>query len=112
MRSHNGSSPHDALGAVRRLERALEKRPGNNAAEAALDAAREEAQRLLADARAAGDDEGRRRRAAVLAAAEAEVTSIRAAGETEAEDLLRRVAAERDELVAEFTAVVLPRGEA
>ena len=46
---------------------------------------------------------------AVLAAADAEATSIRAAGEAEADALLRRVAAERDELVAEFTAAVLPR---
>ena len=103
------TAPHDALGAVRRLESALEERTGGDTAETALDAAREEAERLLADARAAGDDEGRRRRAALLAAADAEATSIRAAGEAEADELLRRVAAERDELVAEFTAAVLPR---
>ena len=109
MTASNGSSPLDALGAVRRLERALEERTGNDAAEAALDTAREEAQRLLADARARGDDEGRRRRAALLAAADAEATSIRAAGEAEAGDLLRRVAVERDELVAEFNAAVLPQ---
>jgi len=109
MTALDGSPPHDALGAVRRLESALEERTGGDIAEAALDAAREEAERLLADARAAGDDEGRRRRAAVLAAAEAGATSIRAAGEAEADALLRRVAAERDELVAQFTAAVLPR---
>jgi hypothetical protein len=109
MTAPNGSLPHDALGAVRRLERVLEERTGSAAAEAALDAAREEAERLLADARAGGDVEGRRRRAALLAAADAEATSIRAAGEAEADELLRRVAAERDELVAEFTAAVLPR---
>jgi hypothetical protein len=74
MTAPNGSSPHDALSAVRRLERALEERIGNDAAESALNGAREEAQRLLADARAAGDDEGRRRRAALLAAADAEAT--------------------------------------
>lgn len=101
---------HDALEAVRRLESELEERTGGgDTAEAALDAAREEAERLLADARAVGDGEGRRRRAAVLAAADAEATSIRAAGEAEADALLRRVAAERDKLVAEFTAAVLPR---
>jgi hypothetical protein len=111
MTAPNGSSPHDALGAVRRLERTLEERTGNDAGEAALDAAREEAERLLADARAAGDDEGGRRRAALLAAADAEAMSIRVAGQAEADELLRRVAAERDELVAEFIAAVLP-GEA
>jgi hypothetical protein len=105
------TAPYDALGAVRRLESALEKRTGGDTAEAALDAAREEAERLLAHARAAGDDEGRRRRAALLAAADAEATAIRAAGEAEADELLRRVDAEREELVAEFTAAVLP-GEA
>jgi vacuolar-type H+-ATPase subunit H len=110
MTAPDGSPPHDALGAVRRLESALEERTGADTTEAALDAAREEADRLLADARAAGDDEGRGRRAALLAAADAEATSIRAAGEAEADELLRRVAAERDdELVAEFTAAVLPR---
>ena len=108
MTASNGSSPHDALGAVRRLERALEARTGNDGPESALGAAREEAERLLADARAAGDAEGRRRRAALLAAADAEATSIRAAGEAEAGELLRRVDADRDELVAEFTAAVLP----
>lgn len=109
MTAPTGSRPHDALGAVRRLERALEERAGGDTVEAALDAAREEAERLLAHARAAGDAEGRRRRAALLAAADAEATSIRAAGEAEADELLRRVAAERDELVAEFTAAVLPQ---
>ena len=109
MTPPDGSPPHDALGAVRRLERALEDLTRGDTAEAALDATREVGARLLADARAAGDDEGRRRRAAVLAAADAEATSIRAAGEAEADELLRRVAAERDELVAEFTAAVLPR---
>jgi vacuolar-type H+-ATPase subunit H len=109
MTAPNGSSPHDALGAVRRLERALEERTGGDAAEAALDAAREEAERILADARVGGDAEGRRRRVALLAAADAEATSIRAAGEAEADELLSRVAAERDELVAEFTAAVLPQ---
>ena len=108
MTAPDGSSPRDALGAVRRLESALEERAGGDT-EAALDAAREEAERLLADARAAGDDEGCRRRAAVLAAADAEAMAIRAAGEAAADELLRRVAAERDELVAEFTAAVLPQ---
>ena len=109
MTTPNGSPPHDALGAVRRLESVLEERTGGDTAEAALDAARAEAERLLADARAAGDDEGRRRSAALLAAADAEATSIRAAGEAAADELLKRVAAERDELVAEFTTAVLPR---
>lgn len=103
------TAPHDALDAVRRLESELEERTGGDTAEAALDAAREEAERLLAAARAAGDDEGRRRRAALLATADAEATSIRAGGEAEVDELLRRVATERDELVAEFTAEVLPR---
>jgi hypothetical protein len=103
------TAPRDALDAVRRLESELEERSGGDTAEAALDAAREEAERLLAAARAAGDDEGRRRRAALFAAADAEATSIRAAGEAEADALLRRVAVERHELIAEFTAAVLPR---
>jgi vacuolar-type H+-ATPase subunit H len=104
----SGSSPQGALDAVRRLESALEAGDHARVAdEDALDAAREEAERLLADARADGDGEGRRRRAELLKAAETEAMAIRVAGEAEARELLRSVSAERDELVAEFTAIVL-----
>jgi vacuolar-type H+-ATPase subunit H len=108
MTASNGSSLRGALEAVRRLEGALEA--GNLAraeADDALDTAREEAERLLADARAAGDVAGRRRRAEILEASEAETLAIRAAGQAKAKDLLRRVSAERDELVAELVAIVL-----
>jgi vacuolar-type H+-ATPase subunit H len=97
-----------ALRAVERLESALaDDDDVRDAARATLDAARAEAQRLIADARTRGTDEGRRRRAALLAEAEAEATEIRAAGEAEARELLRRVAVERDDLVAELTAELL-----
>jgi vacuolar-type H+-ATPase subunit H len=108
MTAPNGSSLRGALEAVRRLEGAIEA--GNLArveADDALDAARHEADRLLADAEAAGNVAGRRRRDEVRAASEAEATAIRAAGGVEAEELLRRVSAQRDELVAELVAVVL-----
>jgi vacuolar-type H+-ATPase subunit H len=108
MTAQNGSSRPGALEAVRRLEGALEA--GDQArveAQDALDAAREEAERLLADARAVGSVAGRRRRAEVLEASEVEAMAIRAAGEADAEELQRRVSAERHELVAELAAIVL-----
>jgi hypothetical protein len=106
----NGSSPHGALDAVRRLESALEA--GDHArvaADDALGAARAEAAHLLADAWAEGAGEGRRRRAELLEAAKSDAAAIRAAGDAEAEELLRLVSAERDQLVSELTAVVLGR---
>jgi hypothetical protein len=108
MTAPSGSSLRGALEAVRRLEGALEA--GNHArveADDALVAAREEADRLLADARAAGNVAGRRRRDEILHASEAEAMAIHAAGDADAKELLRRVSAERDELVAELAAIVL-----
>jgi vacuolar-type H+-ATPase subunit H len=110
MTTPNESPPSRALDAVLRLEGALDA--GDRArveAENALDAAREEAERLLADARVAGTVAGRRRRAEVLEASETEATAIRSAGDADAEQLRRRVAAGRIELVAELAAIVLAR---
>src|SRR5690242_7617796 len=96
------------LDAVRRLERALEDRDGaRTAADAALDAARAQAERLIADARAAGTATGRRRRAALLAEGEADAEATRAAGEAAAQRLRERAARERDDLVADLTALLL-----
>jgi vacuolar-type H+-ATPase subunit H len=107
MRS-NGNPTRAALAAVRELEGALDERhAARDSAEAALDAARSEAERLLSEARAEGTEAGRRRRAALLTDAEAHATAIRATGETEAAEILRQHSVERDELIADFTAVVL-----
>ncbi len=101
------SSP-DALTAVQRLESALEQRDGaRDVAEDALATARAEADRLLAVAQPAGQMAGRRRSAALVAAAEAEAAAIRADGRARADELRRRAAAERDELIAEFTELLL-----
>ena len=62
---------------------------------------------MLSEARAQGTEAGRRRRAALLADAEADATAIRAAGATEAAEILRQHAIEGEELIADFTAVVL-----
>ncbi len=106
----NPSASPGALEAVRQLERTLAARgDARDLAESALDSARAEAERLLAGARRAGTEAGRRRRAAVLAEAESETAAIRAAGDAEARELLERVAAAQDELVAELTALLLPR---
>jgi hypothetical protein len=110
MSAPSETSPRGALEAVRLLESALEERgTARDEAGSVLGAARAEAECLRAAARRAGIDAGRRRRAAVIAEAEAQATAIRAAGDTEAEELLRRVAAARDELVAELTAQLFPR---
>jgi hypothetical protein len=105
------TSPRGALEAVQLLESALEERgAAREESGSALHAARAEAERLFAAARRAGMDAGRRRRAAVIAEAEAQAAAIGAAGDTEAAELLDRVAATRGELVAELTAQLLPRG--
>jgi vacuolar-type H+-ATPase subunit H len=102
------SNGNPALAAVRELEGALDERhDARDSAEATLDAARSAAERLLGEARAEGTEAGRRRRAALLADAEADATAIRATGETDVAEILRQHAVEREELIADFTAVVL-----
>ena len=104
----NGNRTRAALAAVRELEGALDERhDARDSAEATLDAARLEAERLLSEARSEGTEAGRRRRAALLGDAEADATAIRATGETEAAEILRQHSAERDELIADFAALVL-----
>jgi vacuolar-type H+-ATPase subunit H len=106
-----GDPTRAALAAVRELEDALDERhDARDSAEATLDAARSAAERLLSEARAEGTEAGRRRRAALLTDAEADATAIRATGETEAAEILRQHSAERDELIADFTALVLEQG--
>jgi vacuolar-type H+-ATPase subunit H len=101
----------DALTAVQRLESALEQRDGaRDVAEDALAAAHAEANRLLADARQAGQKAGRRRSDALVAEAEAEAAAIRADGSARADELRRRASAERDELIAELTELLLQVG--
>jgi vacuolar-type H+-ATPase subunit H len=104
----NGNRTRAALAAVRELEGALDERPdARDLADATLDAARSAAERLLSEAQAEGTEAGRRRRAALLTDAEADATAIRATGETEAAEILRQHSVEREELIADFTAVVL-----
>jgi vacuolar-type H+-ATPase subunit H len=107
----NDPSSPDALSAVQRLESALEERDGaRDVAEEALAATRAEADRLLADAREAGTKAGRSRRSALLAEAEAEAAATRADGIARAEELRRRASAERDEMTAELTKLLLHVG--
>jgi hypothetical protein len=107
MRSNDNPTPA-TLAAVRVLEGALDERPdARDSAEATLDAARSAAERLLSEARIEGTEVGRRRRAALLSDAEADATAIRTTGETEAAEIVRQHSVEREELIAEFTAVVL-----
>jgi vacuolar-type H+-ATPase subunit H len=107
MKSNDNPTP-GTLAAVRELEGALEERhDARDSADATLDAARLEAQRLLSDARAEGTEAGHRRRAALLTDAEADATAIRHRGETEAAEIVGQHSVEREELIAEFTAIVL-----
>jgi hypothetical protein len=101
-----------ALDAVRQLERALEERDdAHSAADAALDAARAEAERLVAEARAVGTDAGRRLRATLLAEAEADAEAARTGGEAAAQRLRERAARGRGELIADLAALLLaPEG--
>jgi vacuolar-type H+-ATPase subunit H len=111
MSGAQDSSSPDALTAVQRLENALEQRDGaRDVAEDALAAARAEADRLLADARRAGQKAGRRRFDALVAGAEAEAAAIRAEGSARADELRSRASAERDELIAELTELLLQVG--
>jgi hypothetical protein len=111
MSVSNDPASLDALTAVQRLESALEARDGTrDVAEDALAAARAEAERLLAEAREAGQKAGRSRQSALVADAEAESAAIRADGITRADELRRRASAERDALIAELTELLLQVG--
>jgi vacuolar-type H+-ATPase subunit H len=109
MTAQNAAPPADALEAVQELEAALARRAdARDDAEAGIDTASAEAQRLPADARRVGTAAGRRRRADILAEAEAEAEAIRTAGHGDVQELRKRVAVQRDALIAELTALVLP----
>ena len=97
-----------ALDAVKRIENALTERDAaREASDSELDAAHAEAERLLAAARTAGTRAAEERRLALLTRAHADAEVIRSTGEAEAQELGRRVSAERDAVAAEFTALLL-----
>ena len=109
MTEPNTTPPVDALDAIQQLESALaERTDGGGPAETGMDAARAEAERLVADARRTGSDAGRRRRDEIQAEAEADVRAIRADAEADVQRLRECVSARHDELIAELTALVLP----
>ena len=97
-----------ALDAVKRIENALHERDAaREASDSELDAAHAEAERLLSAARMAGTRAGEERCAALLARAHADAEVIRSSGDAEAQELGRRVSAQRDAVAAEFTALLL-----
>jgi len=108
MTAQNAAPPADALEAVQELEAALARR-ADARDDAEADTASAEAERLLAEARRVGADAGRRRRADILAEAEAGARAIRADGEAAVRALRDRMAVQRDELIVELTALVLPK---
>jgi len=109
MTAANATPPTGALEAVQQLESALADRSdARGIAEVGMDAARAEAERVLADARRIGSEAGRHRRAEILAAATAEARATRAGADAEVQELRERVSARHDDLIAELTALVLP----
>jgi hypothetical protein len=109
MTAANATPPTGALEAVQQLESALADRTdARGIAEVGMDAARAEAERLLADARRIGSEAGRRCRDEILAAAASDARAIRAGADAEVQELRERVSAHHDELIAELTALVLP----
>ena len=109
MTAANATPPTGALEAVQELESVLaERADARGIAEVGIDAARAEAEHLLADARRIGLEAGRRRRDEILAAATAEARAIRAGADAEVQKLREHVSARHDELIAELTALVLP----
>jgi vacuolar-type H+-ATPase subunit H len=97
-----------ALDAVRRIETALAERDaGRETLDSELDAARAEAERLLSAAREAGTRAGEERRVALLTGADADADVIRSTGDAQARELGMRIAAEREAMAAEFTALLI-----
>ncbi|MPZ83620.1 MAG: hypothetical protein GEV28_25805 [Actinophytocola sp.] len=108
MTGPNGLPYAGALDAVQRIETALTERDAaREASDSALDAAHAEAERLLSAARVAGTRAGEERRVAMLAGAHADAEAIRSDGDAEARRLDGRVSAERDQVAAELTALLL-----
>ena len=105
--------PHElpyagALDAVSRIETALTERDAaRDATDSVLDAARAEAERLVAAARTAGMRAGEDRRVAILTRARADAQAIRSGGDAEARRLHSRMAVARDVLAAELTPLLL-----
>lgn len=109
MSTSDESADGGALGAVQGLETALSERNAARAAsETKVAAAHAEAERLLAQARAAGTRAGRHRRDALLRDSVIQAAGIRADGDAAVEELRSRMADARDDLVSEFTALLLP----
>jgi len=109
MTAQNAAPPADALEAVQELEETLARRAdARDDAEAGIGTARAEVERVLAEARRVGAAAGRRRRADIVAEADADARAIRADGEADVQALRERVAVQRDDLIAELTALVLP----
>jgi hypothetical protein len=94
--------------AVKRIEAALSERDTTQVtAETELASAHEEAERLLASARAAGLHAGLDRRRSLLADAETDAHTIRAESVAEVDLIRSRTTKARDELVAALTSLLL-----
>jgi hypothetical protein len=100
-----------ALDAVREIEEAIQARDtARDVADAELETARAEAERLLREARRTGAAQGQASGQAILAAAEADAAAIRSRGVATAEQLIERTTAEGPRLRALLVPALLPRG--
>jgi vacuolar-type H+-ATPase subunit H len=103
------SVPDDgALDTLRKLEAELEQGDVNQRSnDNRLAAARAEAERILAQAQSSGAESSRQRRRELVDRARTEAATIRGAATRDAEQLTSRIAAQRDDLIAEFLDLVL-----
>lgn len=103
------NSADDVLGAIRALEGALQERGEADAeAGAELEAARTEAQRILAAARDDAEMRAAERRDLLLENASTDAERIRRNGEEAAAALRARVETVEDEAIERAVALVLP----
>jgi len=101
-----------ALSSVRELEGRIEERTEmRQTARERVDKARENADRLLAEARERASERVEHRRRDLLEEAEREAESIRGQSEERAEAAREGLRRDRDALVDELVALVLPRGK-
>ena len=103
----------EALEAVRELERSLDvAEEGRTLAEQRLADARRDAEALLESARRRGAAAAERARTEALAAAERESQALDAATDAQIAAIESRLASERDFLLRELRAIVLPAARA
>lgn len=112
MSNPNGRDSGGALDSVRQLERTLaDRQESEKTAEKRLDAARQEAERIVAEAQREGEEAAVERRRQVLADADGRAERILQEARAEAEELRARAARDRASAAGAVVGWVLPDGE-